>query len=338
MLDPIKAELNRDGRAGRFVLTGSTRYDALPTAAQSLTGRLSRLTIHPLSQGEIARVHEDLVPQLFTDPEAAVAMLPSSSTQREEYVDRLVAGGMPMALSRSSLPARHRWFDEYVDLTLERDVRELSRIRQGALLPKLLNRLAGQTAQVLNMERAARDSGLDPVTAESYTRLLEAVFLIHRLPAWGKTLRSRATASPKIHVVDSGVAARLQRLSATRLKQRGPTIQTELGHLLETFVTAQVLKQASWIEDIASYGHWRTRDHDEVDIVLERDDGAILAIEVKAAGRVPGEDFRSLRKLRSAAGRSFVAGVVMYLVPRSYTFEDRLHAMPVDRLWRTVDS
>lgn len=333
VLDAIKAELNRDSRPGRFVLTGSTRHDSLPAAAQSLTGRLSRLTIYPLSQGEIAGTSENLVAGLFDGPMATVAAKPSSTTTREDYVNRLIAGGFPMALARSTPPARYRWFDEYVALTLERDVRELSRIRQGQLLAGLLARLAGQTAQILNVDSAARDVGLDPTTTDSYIRLLEAVFLIYRLPAWGKTLGSRAGATPKLHVLDSGIAARLLRLTADKLARRDPAVLTELGHLLETFAVGELLKQASWTDGIAGVGHWRTHDHDEVDLVVERDDGAIVGFEVKAASRVPGDNFRPLRKLRSLAGDSFFAGVALYTGQRSYNFEDRLHVLPIDRIW-----
>lgn len=333
ILDAIKSELNRDSAPGRFVLTGSTRHDALPAAAQSLTGRLTRLTVYPLSQGEILGTHETLLEALFADPKSAVAAHPASETTRDEYINRMVAGGFPLALSRSSDTARNRWFDEYVGLTLERDVRELSRIRQGAQLPGLLLRFAGQTAQVLNIQKIARDAKLDGATTENYARLLEAVFLVYRLPAWGKTLSARSAGTPKLHVLDSGVAARLLRLTPVKLKLRDPTALTELGHLLETFTVGELLKQASWLPDPVTVGHWRTHDHDEVDLVLERDDGAVIAFEVKAAGRVPGDDFRALRKLRSAVGDAFVAGAVLYLGTRSYNFEDRLYAMPIDRLW-----
>lgn len=333
VLDAIKAELNVSSRPGRFALTGSTRHDALPPAAQALTGRLSRLTAFPLSQGEIAGSHEQLVEGVFLNAEAVVASRPVSATTRGEYLLRIAAGGFPMALARSGASARNRWFDSYVTLTLERDVRDLSRIRQGALLPALLARLAGQTAQVLSVGAAARGLSMDRVTAESYTRLLEAVFLVHRLPAWGKTLTARAIGTPKIHILDSGVAARLLRLTPEKLGRKDPTALTELGHLLESFVVGELLKQASWLDDVTAMGHWRTRDGDEVDLVLERDDGTLVAVEVKAGGRVPGDDFRPLRKLRSAAGDTFQAGIVFYLGARSYTYEDRLHVMPVDRLW-----
>ncbi|NEE04603.1 ATP-binding protein [Phytoactinopolyspora halotolerans] len=332
VLDAIKAELNRDGRPGRFLLTGSTRHDALPAAAQALTGRLHRIAIYPLSQGEITGMSEDLIDDLFKDPTNTVAA-PVSTTSRDDYIQRIVQGGFPPALARRSPAARNRWFDDYIRLTLERDVHELARIQQAAVLPRLLSRLAGQTAQILNITRAANDVGLDDRTADGYTRLLERVFLIQRLPAWDKTLTSRTAASPKLHVIDSGVAARLLRLTPEKLARRDPTSMTEFGHLLETFVVGELQRQASWLDGITGLGHWRTRDEDEVDLIIERDDGAVIAFEVKASGRVPGEHLRPLRKLRDVIGDAFCAGVAFYLGERSYTYDDRIHVMPVDRLW-----
>lgn len=330
VLDAVKAELNRDGRPGRFLLTGSTRHTALPTVAQALTGRLHRIPVLPLSQGEVAGVRETFLDELLSGQ----VNLPQgrSATSRADYIERVVTGGFPLAIQRRP-SARNRWFDDYVRLTLERDVRDLSHLRQGALLPALANKLAGQTAQVLNITAAAAGVGLDRATADSYLKLLEAVFLLHRLPAWGTTLTSRSSASPKVHVLDSGVAARLLRLTPAKLSERTPAALTEFGHLLETFVVGELMKQASWIDEVAVTGHWRTHDNDEVDLVVERDDGALVGFEVKASSRVPGQEMRGLRKLREATKDAFLAGVVLYLGERSYTYEDRLHVIPVDRLW-----
>ncbi len=332
VLDAIKAELNREQRPGRFIITGSTRHEALPQAAQALTGRLHLLTVRPLSQGEIAGVEEDFVERCLIDPAALVTAV-TSMTTRAEYIERVAAGGFPMALQRPAGPARQRWFDDYVDQAIERDLQELSKVRQRAKLPQLLQRLAGQTAQVLNVTAAARSVGLEQRTADTYTKLLEAVFLVHRLPAWGSTLLARATSAPKIHVVDSGVAARLLRLSAARLASLQPAALTEFGHLLETFVVGEILTQASWSDAVSGCGHWRTHDGDEVDIILERDDGAVVAFEVKAGSRVPGAELSGLRKLRRALGTQFIGGIALYTGERSYTYEDRIHVMPIDRLW-----
>jgi predicted AAA+ superfamily ATPase len=335
LLDALKARLNREGATpGTAVLTGSTRHDAIPRTAQALTGRLHVLTILPLSQGEIGGQREDLLERLIADPDGVVATLSRSSTGRADYVRRVCAGGFPLALRRSG-PARARWFDDYARSSVERDAVELGRIRQRKVLARLLERLAGQTAQILNVAAATGGLDADRKTIDGYVRLLEDLFLVQTLPAWGTTLRARAVKHPKIHMVDSGLAARLLRCSEAKLATLEPSALTEFGHLLETFVHGELRKQASWLEEPLSFGHWKA-DDDEVDVVLELDDGRILAFEVKANQRVSAADLRGLRKLREALGARFVAGVALSTGSRSYTAEERLHVLPIDRLWRPM--
>lgn len=331
ILDAIKAELNRHLAPGRFVITGSTRFDALPTAAQALTGRIHIIDVLPFSQGEVVAHDEQFLSIVLSDP-ASLVPADRSTTTRASYIDRLCAGGMPLAVARTP-QGRRRWFDDYVRMSLERDIRDLAKVRQGAMMPALLRRLAGQTAQVLNMAQAARAVGLKAATAETYTRLLEDLFLIRRLEAWGRTLRSRAVASPKVHVLDSGVAARLMGVTPQRLARHDPAALVEFGHLFETFVVGELLKQVSWADDIASVGHWRTHDGQEADLVIERADGSIVAIEVKAASRVDRRDARGLRALRKTLGDGFLAGVVISTGEMSYSLEDRIWVVPADRLW-----
>jgi len=335
ILDAIKAELNRDLRPGRYILTGSTRYDALPLAAQSLTGRLHRLPVLPLSQGEIDGVHENLLEVLLTAPHAVATKAPST-TSKDEYIERVVAGGMPIALQRTSTASRERWFDDYVQLVLDRDLREVANVRQREQLPTLMRRLASQTAQVLNVAQAGEGLGINRTTTSGYVRHLEDVFLIRRLEAWGRTLRARVAGTPKVHVIDSGIAARLLRLRPDKLTRRDPASLTEFGHLLETFAVGELIKQGSWLDDVSGYGHWRTHDGDEVDLVIEGGDGSVVAFEVKTAGRVPGSDMRSLTRLRDIVGEAFVAGVALYTGERSYQFDDRLWVLPLDRLWTPI--
>lgn len=335
ILDAIKAELNRRTRPGMFLLAGSVRHDTLPDAAQALTGRLTRTTLHPFTQGELAGVEEQFIAEMLTSPESVIAA-DVSQTDRTEYVTRITRGGLPLAYPASTDGARHRWLDQYVQLTLERDVRELRSLRQGEVLAGLTRRLAGQTAQVLNVSEAGHAVGLDFDTADSYITLLEKVFLFRRLPAWGKTLTSRSAARPKIHVVDSAVAARLLRLAPKRLAAPDPSAQTEFGHLVESFVVGELTRQASWHDRITTTGHWRTRDNLEVDLIIETDDGAVYAFEVKAGSRVSGTDSKALIKLRNALGDRFKAGYIMNLGERSYTYQDRIHIIPIDRLWTTT--
>ena len=331
VLDAIKAELNRRLAPGRFVITGSTRFDALPRAAQALTGRIHIIDMLPFSQGEIDGRHENFLEVAAADPGSLVTPHRSTTT-RADYMDRICRGGLPLAVARHG-PARARWFDDYVRVSLARDVTELSKIRQGALLPMLLRRLAGQTGQVLNMAAAGRAVGLEPRTAEAYTKLLEDLFLIRRLDAWGRTLRARATASPKVHVLDSGLAARLMGVTPRRIARPDPAALAEFGHLLETFVVGELLKQASWSSEVAAAGHWRTHDGHEVDLVIEHSDSSVTAFEVKAGARTDRRDARGLRALRSALGDAFSAGFVLHTGRLAFHLEDRIIAAPIDTLW-----
>src|SRR5688572_11234307 len=114
------------------------------------------------------------------------------------------------------------------------------------MLPRLLKQLAARSGQVLNIAAAAQVIGMEKSSAENYLRLLEAVFLVQRLPAWGTTLGSRVARQPKVHLVDSGVMAWLLGLTPDKISRGDPAILSDYGHLLETFAVGEILKQVSW--------------------------------------------------------------------------------------------
>jgi predicted AAA+ superfamily ATPase len=332
LLDAIKAQLNRDLRPGRYVLAGSTRYAAIPAAAQALTGRVDIIPVLPLTQGEIDGTLERFVSGLLDDDGIRLDAKPTP-TSRDEYAQRSTSGGMPVALRRPPGTSRSRWFANYVDLVVDRDVMDISRVRQREMLPRLLGQLAARSGQVLNMAATGGAIGLDRSTAENYVKLLEAVFLIYRLPAWGTTLGSRNIKHPKVHLVDSGVMAWLLNLTPQKIAQAAPATLTEYGHLLETFAVGEILKQVSWSEAPVAVGYFRTESGDEVDLVLERDDGQVIAFEIKAGTRVGGEDLRGLRQLRDRLGARLQQAVVLYTGEHAYTQDGWITVLPMDRLW-----
>jgi predicted AAA+ superfamily ATPase len=332
LLDAIKAELNRDMRPGRYVLAGSTHYSTLPHAGQALTGRVDVIPVLPLSQGEIDGAEERFVHRLLDDCELPLDQPPSTTT-RSGYATRVTSGGLPVALRRPAGRSRSRWFANYVNLVIERDVIELSRVRQREMLPRLLSQLAAQSGQVLNIGAAAYALGMERSSAENYVKLLEAVFLVQRLPAWGTTLGSRVARLPKVHMVDAGVLAWLLGLTPAKIAENDPSVLTEYGHLLETFVVGEILKQASWWDGPVRAGHFRTAAGDEVDLVLERDDGQVIAFEVKAGSRIHGDDLRGLRALRNRLGGRLRHAIILHTGAHSYRHEEAIAALPLDRLW-----
>lgn len=332
LLDAIKARLNRDTRPGMFVLAGSASYDFLPKGTQALTGRIQRLPVMPFTQTEIDGTDNHFIGRAFESdiPHTAIP----AKTTRADYIDRVMRGGMPLAISASSTDARDRWLQGHIRQSLERDAGEIRRIHRKSDLRHILARVVGQTAGLLNVNRIAQGLEVSRDTATAYIELLESLFLIHALPAWGTTVSSRSVSAPKVHVVDSGAGAHLLRLTSEKLQRLDPSSMTEFGHLLESFVVQEVIRQTTWMDSLVSAGHWRTRDDDEVDLVLERHDGTVVGIEVKAGERVEGRQFAGLRKLRNRLGTAFAAGVVFHLGQVGYEADDRIHSLPIERLWR----
>jgi hypothetical protein len=110
-------------------------------------------------------------------------------------------------------------------------------------------------------------------------------------------------------------------------------VLSEYGHLVETFAVGEILKQVSWWDGPVTAGHFRTASADEVDLVLERDDGAVIAFEIKSGSRIHGEDLSGMRALRNRLGSRLIAQVVLYTGPLSYTHEDGATVLPLDALW-----
>jgi hypothetical protein len=329
-VEVVKALLNRDGSPGQFVLAGSTRYGSLPAIAQSLTGRAEVIPVLPLSQGEIAERQENFVQRLVErhDP-----LLGDSAVDRASYAARVVAGGLPIPLGLGTAAARSRWFDQYVHLTLDKDVAEIRQVRRRVVLPRLAAAVAARTAQLVNVANLGDELGLDRSTTEDYLRLLEAVFLHHTLPAWGATLSARSAATPKIHFVDTGLASRLLRVTPEKLLAAKPGALQQFGHLLETFTVNELCKQAHWLDDPVDIGHWRTHDGDEVDLVMERADGSAVAFEVKASPNVTPADARGLRALARRLGPENTTGIVLHTGSHGWRLDARTFAVPIASAW-----
>jgi len=324
----LKAAIDRRRTAGRFILTGSANVLLVPALADSLAGRMAILRLHPLAQCEIERKRPRFLDTLFS------GAFKTGIAERLglELPERMAAGGYPAALARRAPARRRAWYRDYVETQVQRDVRDLSRIRSLDTLPKLLALAAGQTARLVNVADLAAPFELTRQTIHEHVTLLERVFLLERLPAWHVNRMSRLVKRPKMHIGDTGVACALLGLDAARLAGD----RTVLGAMLESFALQELRRQASWRPDPVGFFHFRDRDDFEVDIVLEQGPLAVAGIEVKAAATVHESDLRGLRKLQDAAGKRFVAGTVLYDGGATIVFGDGLFAVPLRKLWETT--
>jgi predicted AAA+ superfamily ATPase len=285
---------------------------------------METIELWPLSQGEIDRQPEGLVDQLFA---RGSQVHHTSSDTRAGYVGRIIRGGFPEAVTREP-KRRRRLHRAYVADMVNRDVTQLSSIKKAHELRTLLSILAAREGQILKAERVAQELTVSASTVARYLGLVEEAFLAKRLPAWSRSIKTRATQAPKTMFVDSGIAATLLGEDNRTLAR----LDGQLGPLLEGFVASEIARQCSWSEQETMMSHYRTRDQVEVDLILERS-RRVVAIEVKASSTVRAQDFRGLMHLASRLGDDLVVGVVLYLGEQTLPFGERLRAIPVAALW-----
>lgn len=328
-LRAIKLEVDKNPQPGQFLFAGSSRFLTVPTLSESLAGRACIVDLWPFSQGELVGRKERFIDRLFQNP-AGLLRLPRSSLGREDYFERVSVGGFPEVLKKVFSKGRATWFEAYVRTVTQRDIKEISRIRQSAELPRLLRLLAALTGQELNVAQLARQARMDDQTLHNYLPLLETVYLIHHIPGCSRNLTSKVKRRAKIYLTDTGLASRLLGVNAAALAH--PTA-VRAGQLLETFVVNEIIKQRTWSDVRVELYHLRDRDGAEVDLILESDDGRIAALEVKAAQVVRKQDLRWLELLRRKLGSRFVHGVVLYTGSHPLSFGERLSALPASVLW-----
>jgi predicted AAA+ superfamily ATPase len=167
---------------------------------------------------------------------------------------------------------------------------------------------------------------------KAHTRLLEQLFLLYRLPAWSANLGARQVKSPKLLIADSGMAASLLGVGAERYS--APEQGVVAGALFETFVTMELVKQATWSLTPVELYFYRDTEKREVDLLIESPAGDVIGVECKLATRVDTADTRGLRLLRDRLGARFTVGVVVYCGENTLPLGERIWALPVSGLWQ----
>jgi predicted AAA+ superfamily ATPase len=320
----IKYLVDRDPRPGRFLLTGSARLLALRSLPDALPGRTETIELWPFSQGEIDGEPDGFVEAAFLEgPRLRATPL---GLKRKDYLTRARRGGYPEALRRESSRRRDRFFADYISDMMVRDIQQVADLDRTNDMRKLISLLAGQTSGLLNMNRLASTIGADAKTIRSWIHILETIYLIKIIPAWSAGATARATSAPKVIFVDTGLAAFLS---------AGASPDTSTGSLVENFVLGELARQLTWASFSVRLLHYRDRDQNEVDAVLEDNAGQIVGIEVKCAETVRTPDFRGLRLLQRRMGARFLAGFVLYCGNESLSFGDGMVALPISALWTT---
>ena len=319
----IKQSVDDDRRPGRFLVTGSANIVTARGIQDSMAGRIENLRLLPLSQDELA----DQGSAHFLDRLITGETFGPIQADRT-IIERVLIGGYPEAIARPNGRRRLDWFAAYINVLAERDLPDIATIERAADVPRFFNLLATLNGQLINASAMGMRLKIDRKTALRYLGLAEQLFIVRSLPAWSSNELKRLVKAPKLHFIDSGLAAALSGATPERLA----VDRTAFGRLLESFVLAELEKQSGWSECRYDFSHFRDKDGVEVDIVAEDEVGRVIGIEVKASATVRASDFAGLKRM-SAAAREFVAGVVLYDGREPLSFGDKLWALPLASLW-----
>ena len=325
LLRAIKQSVDSDRRSGRFLLTGSANILTLPQVSESLAGRMEIVNLMPISRAEVLGKEPSFLKSAF----GSKLVKPGPDFVGDQLVHAVLVGGYPEMLRRDDSRRRHAWARDYVKALVQRDVRDIADVERLDQLPRLLQALAHQSGHLTNFTQIGGQIGMDDKTTRKYIGILEQLYLVHRVSPWFRNELKRLIKTPKLHFVDSGLLSSLLGLTAEQiLKDR-----SAFGAVLETFVCSELMKQIAWSDESYSLHHYRDKDQDEVDIIVEDGHGALVGIEVKASATVHASDFKGIRKLLQICDDDLKLGLVLYDGTKVVPFGNRLFAAPMSCLW-----
>jgi predicted AAA+ superfamily ATPase len=277
----LQAMIDETRRTGMFVLTGSTQHELLRQVGQSLAGRTAVLTLLPFSIDEIG------------------SALPSTLDET------LRTGFYPPIFDRGIESAR--FYSDYVQTYLERDVRQILEIRNLSAFQRFLRLCAGRVGQLVNLESLAADTGVSGVTVRQWLSVLEASFIVAFLRPWYENLGKRLVKSPKLYFVDTGLAAWLCGIEEPSHVPNHPL----RGSLFENMIVMEAFKRRYSRGKSGDMSFFRDSRGMEVDL-LYPDGPVFVPVEIKSAQTVAAEFFSGIEKLQHLAPERFSHGRLIY--------------------------
>lgn len=239
---------------GRWILTGSQNLALLQSVSQSLAGRTALLRLLPLTRNEVRRFKK----------------------HPKSLDESMLAGGCPRIFDHRLTPAE--WLAAYVGTYLERDVRTLSSIGDLATFQRFIQLCASRTGQLLNLSSLGSDCGISQPTAKAWLSILEATFIVMRLPPYFANLGKRLVRTPKLHFYDTGLVCWLLGIRDVDQLRVHPL----RGAIFETWVVSEIVKHRANRGESASMFFFRDQQGLEADLVIERG-GSLVVLEAKAA-------------------------------------------------------
>lgn len=306
LLNYLQSDVDERPDPGRFILTGSQHFGLSESVSQSLAGRCGILVLLPPSLEEL---------QQF------------SNAPRDLFT-LLWQGAYPRIYDQN-IPA-HQWLMDYISTYVQRDVRQVLNVVDLQAFTEFLKLCAGRTGQELNLSSLGGDAGVTHNTARSWLSVLEASWIIHRLPAWHANIRKQVVKAPKLNFLDSGLACHLLGIREPDQLRLHPL----RGAVFESWVVSEVYKNLAHRGTQPNLFHYREARGPEIDLLLEQGE-RLAAVEIKSGSTVNQDFFKNLkwftRRLQDGGQKRRVQSYIVYGGESSQKRSDA-HVLPWTRV------
>lgn len=274
LLSYLQIIVDERKKAGQFVLSGSHQFTLMQSVNQSLAGRTAILNLFPFSISELTQAR--LIDEKTSDTN-----------------ELMVKGFYPRLYSTKATSGL--FYSGYYQTYVERDVRELLVIKDLSLFKKFMILCAGRIGQVLNRESLARDVGISGKTVEEWLSVLEASFILFRLPPFYTNFGKRVIKSPKIFFYDVGLVCFLLEIETTQHLKTHPL----RGNIFENMQVIEALKWRSNQGKPSQFYFYRDTNGNEIDLIFSQA-GKIYPIEIKAAETFQSEFLKGIQAVSKA--------------------------------------
>ena len=317
LLDAIKMVLDENDGRGQYLLAGSSNLRFSKAIKDSLAGRLGRLRLRTLSLGEIFGNMPTFLDAAF----AREFKTEYQEIDKREAIGLAFRGGYPEPREFSERDRRD-WFKTYLDDLLTKDIRDVTEIRKLDVLKSVATWLLARSAQFFSVDELAAKTALAKETVLNYLEALRALYLFDRVPAFSKSDYRLIGKRAKWFVTDAALVANVLAWNEDDVYLD----QSRNGKLIETWVYQQLAAMAD-VSGMYEISHYRDGKKREIDFLVERNDGAMLGVEVKA-GAVGSSDFANLKWFAANIARGAFTGIVVHAGKDVLPFGDGFYAVP----------
>jgi len=326
LIPEIKLAVDKNNRPGQFCITGSANIQTLPIITDSMAGRNKRIRLRPLTTGEILEKKPNFLKHAFAMD------FPRKITgfDKEHIFELAFRGGYPEVIKLDMQKDRKEWHIDFIDDLINKDLKDLMNIRRQHELKELVLILAGWSGKFMDAAKIGAGMALSKQTLEIYINALESLYLFDRVHPFVRTDYERVGKSAKFYANDTGFMTSILGWKKEEIMRDSD----RSGKLMETFIFQELTAQIDLSSEYHLYQYRDYKKH-EIDFLIERDDGAMVGIEVKAAHSVSKEDFAPqiwFRENIYKGGTPYIA-LVLYSGEDILSFGEGLLAVPAAALW-----